>query len=79
MAVLEAVGVGCPRRVFVRSSDEVAHVDTGALGTDEVVVKVVSPAILHKSDVGGVTVVGNRTDRVAGAVREMEARAPAAR
>ena len=73
-ALLEAAGVRCPRRVFVGSSDEVAHVDTGALATDEVVVKVVSPAILHKSDVGGVTIAGNRPDRVAAAVREMEAR-----
>jgi len=73
-ALLEAAGVRCPRRLFVRSSDEVAHVDTGDLGTDQVVVKVVSPAILHKSDVGGVTLVGNRPDRVAAAIREMEAR-----
>ncbi len=73
-ALLEAAGVRCPRRVFVRSSGEVAHVDTGALGTDQVVVKVVSPAILHKTDIGGVTLVGNRPDLVAAAVGEMEAR-----
>lgn len=73
-ALLEAAGVRCPRRVFVRSSDELARVDMSALGTEQVVVKVVSPAILHKSDVGGVTFVGNRLDLVAAAVREMEAR-----
>jgi len=73
-ALLEAAGVACPRRVFVRSSDELAHVDPRALGTDQVVVKVVSPAILHKSDVGGVRLVDNRADAVAAAVREMETR-----
>jgi hypothetical protein len=36
------------------------------------VIKVISPSILHKSDVGGVKVVANEPDAIAAAIRAME-------
>jgi len=44
----------------------------GKLPGDRVVVKVVSPEILHKSDVGGVKVVPNESQAIEAAIRDME-------
>jgi acyl-CoA synthetase (NDP forming) len=72
--LLDAAGVPTPRRIVVGSSAEAARADLGRLGGDRVVVKVLSPAIPHKSDVGGVAVAANRPEAVADAVRAMETR-----
>ena len=74
LELLQALGIRTPAHVFVTNGDEAAEADTSALGGDRVVVKVVSPHILHKSDVGGVKIVENRREAVAAAVRDMEAR-----
>ena len=55
--VLEEAGLKAPRRVFVPVGGSAARKDLAALGTPEVVVKVVSPLVQHKSDVGGVAFV----------------------
>src|SRR5512141_1147530 len=70
--ILEAAGIRCPRRRFVRSSLEAETLDTKALGSDRAVVKVVAPHIAHKSDVGGVAVVTNQRDDIVTAIRRME-------
>ncbi len=57
LELLQALGIQAPPHVFVRDSAEAAAADTTALGGDRVVVKVISPIILHKSDVGGVKIV----------------------
>jgi acyl-CoA synthetase (NDP forming) len=72
--LLAALGIGAPAYVFVRSAAEAASADTSALGGERVVVKVISPRILHKSDVGGVKVVERRPDAIAAAVADMDAR-----
>jgi acyl-CoA synthetase (NDP forming) len=74
LELLAALGIAAPASIFVRSSDEAAAADTAALGGDRVVVKVISPEILHKSDVGGVKVVERRSDAIAAAVADMETR-----
>jgi acyl-CoA synthetase (NDP forming) len=74
LELLAALGIGAPAYVFVRNARGVASADTTALGGDRVVVKVISPRILHKSDVGGVTVVEHRAETIAAAVADMEAR-----
>jgi acyl-CoA synthetase (NDP forming) len=74
LELLEALGIPAPAHLFVRDAREAGEADTGALGGDRVVVKVVSPQILHKSDVGGVKVVDRRREDIVAAVRDMEAR-----
>lgn len=58
----------------MRNSAEAALVDTAGFAGARIVVKVVSPEILHKSDVGGIAIVANRPDAVRAAVQKMEAR-----
>ncbi len=52
--VLAAAGIAAPKFVFVPAGKKVSRADVAALGSDRVAVKVVSPLIVHKSDVGGV-------------------------
>ncbi len=58
-AVLKEAGIPAPRHVFVPAGQAVGRKDLIGLGagTDAVVLKVVSPLIIHKSDVGGVAFV----------------------
>jgi acyl-CoA synthetase (NDP forming) len=70
--VLEAAGIRCPLRLYVRNSAEAALTNLSALGSDRAVVKVVAPAILHKSDVGGVAIVPGDPAAVTDAIRRME-------
>ena len=74
LELLAALGIDAPAHVFVRNAAEAAAADTSALGGDRVVVKVISPRILHKSDVGGVKVVEHRREAIVAAVADMEAR-----
>jgi acyl-CoA synthetase (NDP forming) len=74
LAVLEAMGIPAPAYLFVKDSAEAASADLERFPGDRVVVKVISPRILHKSDVGGVSVVPREPRAVAAAVRDMEAR-----
>jgi acyl-CoA synthetase (NDP forming) len=72
IAVLEALGFNVPRHEFIRASADVAGIDLTKFGGDRVVVKVISPEILHKSDVGGVAFVPKKTDVIRSAIAEME-------
>ncbi len=74
LALLSALGIPAPRWVLVRGPEEAAAVDASSFAGDRVVVKVISPRILHKSDVGGVRVVENRREAIADAVSEMQRR-----
>jgi acyl-CoA synthetase (NDP forming) len=88
LALLEALGLETPARLFVRDSAEArALCATGAacasgpacpLPGDKVVVKVISPDILHKTEVGGVAIVANEGGAIAAAIQEMEGRLGAA-
>jgi acyl-CoA synthetase (NDP forming) len=71
--LLSACGLRVPRRLFVRSSVEVGALDLTQLGSPRVVVKVVAPAVAHKSDVGGVAFVPATAEDVTAAVVRMEA------
>ncbi len=82
MDILDAMGLATPRRRFVGNAAE-ARALMVATGGDEsgtglpgakVVVKVVSAAILHKTEAGGVTVAPNSATGIESALAEMEAR-----
>lgn len=72
--VLEAMGIPVPSHLFVRSGEAVASVNLSSLAGERVVVKVISPEILHKSDVGGVAAVPREAGAVSAAIRDMERR-----
>ncbi|MGB9005766.1 MAG: acetate--CoA ligase family protein [Candidatus Aminicenantales bacterium] len=52
--MLEAAGIAAPRRFFLKKGEGADRKRLEALASPEVAVKVVSPLIQHKSDVGGV-------------------------
>ena len=72
--LLESAGIRCPRRFFARDAAQAATFDYAVLGQGRVVVKVVSPAVAHKSDVGGVEFVANDRGAIAAAVAGMAQR-----
>ncbi|HSA95385.1 MAG TPA: acetate--CoA ligase family protein, partial [Acidobacteriota bacterium] len=80
--VLKDAGIPTPRHVFVPLGRAVGAKDLSRLGTAEVVVKIVSPLVIHKSDVGGVAVVKAGPAAVkeacAAMLRTVVARTPAA-
>ncbi len=74
-ALLATAGIEAPQHRVVIHPDEVDASLCAALSTERVVVKVVSPDILHKSDVGGVQFCANDVPAIAGAVRQVLASA----
>lgn len=74
LALLQALGLPAPRWLLVAGADEAAAADTSAFAGDRVVVKVISPRILHKSDVGGVKVVEHRREAIVAAIADMQRR-----
>ncbi len=81
LGLLAAMGVEAPRHVFVKGSEDAAK-RLGALPSffpgEKAVVKVISPAILHKTEVGGVSIVRNDGEAILAAIADMERRfAPA--
>ena len=72
--LLRALGFNTPPSIFVRDAREARAADLATLGGGRVVVKVVSPSILHKTDVGGVAVVAKDVASVVKAVEAMTER-----
>jgi acyl-CoA synthetase (NDP forming) len=75
-SLLRACGLATPRFVFVPRGKRVRPPDLAALRSREVVVKVVSPRIVHKSDVGGVAFAPNTARAVGAAIRTMMSEVP---
>ncbi len=73
-ALVAALGIRVPAQRFVRDAAAITSVDVGAFPGDRVVLKVASPALLHKTDVGGVMVVPRDAGSVAAAVGDMAQR-----
>ncbi len=71
LEILEAMGVATPHRQFVRDADEVSTVDLCAFPGERVVVKVVSPEIIHKSEAGGIVFVPKQPGAISEAIEEM--------
>jgi acyl-CoA synthetase (NDP forming) len=72
-SIAAALGMHAPHYVLLRDVQQLAGLDLDRFPGDRVVVKVVSPRIAHKSDVGGIRIVRRQPDVVAGSVREMQA------
>jgi acyl-CoA synthetase (NDP forming) len=74
LALLRLMGLETPRHVVIRNADEAATWLEGTLPGRRVVVKVQSPEILHKSEVGGVRVVPNERGAIVTTIADMQDR-----
>lgn len=74
MNVLDALGINTPERLFVEGEREARLTYTARIPGRRVVVKVISPRFLHKTEVGGVAVVANDHAHVAAVISNMAER-----
>jgi acyl-CoA synthetase (NDP forming) len=86
MAMLEAMGVAIPRKLFLKSSTEFSSIfdsdDSDNIAQREslrdwgekLVVKVISPEILHKTEMGGVAILPNNRESIVETLKDMERR-----
>lgn len=75
-AVLNALGIDTPAHFFLPAGQAVTDQDLSGIPGRGLVLKVVSPRILHKSDVGGVRFVDRDPEAVNRAVADMLERIP---
>ncbi len=76
-ALLREAGIASPRGFFLPKGQKVKRAALAKLTGDSVVLKIVSPLIAHKSDVGGVRFVKKTAAAVDAACREMADEVPA--
>jgi len=62
--LLKLMGIRTPGFLFVEKGDQVSSKDLSYFKTKKLLIKIVSPSIVHKSDVGGVFVAANDADSV---------------
>jgi acyl-CoA synthetase (NDP forming) len=74
MDLLEAAGVPVPRRVVLAGSAAAAALTAAPFPGARAVLKVVAPAILHKTEARGVAVIENTPAAIHAGVAEMEER-----
>lgn len=70
-ALLRACGLSTPRFFFLKKGQRASPTQLATLRSRQVVVKIVSPLIVHKSDVGGVAIVPAQVTQVNAAIRSM--------
>jgi acyl-CoA synthetase (NDP forming) len=75
-AVLQAMGINTPRYLFVPSGHTLSEEDIAGFPDSGLVVKVVSPLIQHKSDVGGIRFVSAAEEAVNEALGAMRREIP---
>lgn len=68
------LGLSIPARVFVRDAVEARQADLSFLDGLRVVLKAVSPEVVHKTEMGAVAVVENTADEIAAAIEAMTRR-----
>ena len=69
--MLQAMGIGIPQFLFLPPGRTVAPEDLSRFPGESLVLKVVSPLIQHKSEVGGVRFVAKQADAVNEALESM--------
>ncbi len=72
-ALLGRLGIRTPRHLLVHGTGELSQAELDQLGTARVVLKVVSPEVQHKSELGGVRILPAALETVERAIAEMEA------
>jgi len=75
-ALLKHLGIATPRFVFIKKGQKASAAQLTGLKSPWVVLKVVSPQIVHKSDVGGVAFVENKPGPVNRAIIRMRTDVP---
>jgi acyl-CoA synthetase (NDP forming) len=70
-ALLKHLGIAAPRFVFIKKGQKASAAQLARLKSPQVVLKVVSPQIVHKSDLGGVSFVENKAGPVNRAIARM--------
>jgi len=70
-ALLQLLGIKTPEFLFIKKNDQVSSDQLKNFHSNKVVLKIVSPLIVHKSDVGGVLFVDNDPVSVNQAFRKM--------
>jgi acyl-CoA synthetase (NDP forming) len=82
-ALVAGAGIGVPRHRLVASPEEIDAASCSALDSDEAVVKIASPDLLHKSDVSGLRFCRNAPgalrEAAAGVLQAVRASSPGAR
>jgi acyl-CoA synthetase (NDP forming) len=77
-ALVRALGVAVPAHAYLRTPQDLQDADLAAIPSDRLAVKVVSPQVMHKADVGAVVFVPNQRAAVERAIEAIAARvAPA--
>jgi len=74
--LLRAIGIQPPRYIFIKKGRRIGRRDLDKVRGDWVVLKIVSPLIAHKSDVGGVRIVKKGIAGINRAMQEMTAVVP---
>lgn len=72
IALLDLMGVPRPAHHFIKGSAQVPGLKPFA--GERAVVKVISPQILHKTEMGGVAIVKNEPEAIRAAIADMEGR-----
>ena len=73
-AVLQALDIPVPRHLFVLSAADLEPAELTSFPGSKLVIKVVTPWALHKTDVGGVVVAPNDPESAVAAIQSMEQR-----
>lgn len=71
LAILQAMGITTPAYSFVQNVAELHTVNLKNFAGEKVVIKIVSPEILHKSDLGGVIFVKKDHDEITKAMTSL--------
>jgi len=74
MDLLEAAGIPVPRRILLAGEADAARLAAPPFPGARAVLKVVAPAILHKTEAGGVAVLENKPAAIRAGVAAMERR-----
>lgn len=70
-ALLQAAGIRTPEFLFVEKGRDVSAEDLAFFSCEKLVLKIVSPRILHKSDVGGIKFVKKDAGEINRSLKEM--------